>query len=64
MIPSSEASVEDSLSQAMSQVSIKALEITDLRNKNKDLMDMAELKEQMKKKMKDHCENWRTRKER
>ena len=46
---------EDSISQAMSQVSIKALEITGLRKQNKDLMDMDELKEEIRKKMEDHC---------
>ena len=55
MIPYSEASSVDSLSQAMSQVSIKALEITGLRKQNNDLMDMAELKEEIRKKMEDHC---------
>ena len=55
MIPSSQASGEDFLSEGMSQVSIKALETTGLRKQNKDLMDMAELKEEIIKRLEYHC---------
>ena len=45
MAQSSEISDANSLSQAMSQVSIKFLEITSLRKQIQDLMDMANVKE-------------------
>ena len=54
-IPSSEASGVDSLSQAMSQASIKALEITTLRKQNHDLVDMDEHKEKVRKALEYHC---------
>ena len=55
VIPSSETSGADSLSQAMSQVSLKALEITSLKKQNKDLVDMDENKEKARKMLEYKC---------
>ena len=55
VVQSSKISSADSLSQAMSQVSIKALEIIVLRKLNKDLMDMVEVKEGIRKKLEERC---------
>ena len=54
---------EDSLSHAMSQVSIKALEITSLKKQNQDLMDMASVKEGLKKKLEECCKEMEDKKE-
>ena len=55
MAQSSEISDANSLSQAMSQVSLKALEIIGLRKQNQDLMNMANVKEGLKKKVEERC---------
>ena len=55
MIQSSEISGVDSLSQAISQVSIKALEITCLRKQNENLADMDENMERARKALKYRC---------
>ena len=55
VIPSSEIYGVVSLSQAMPQVSLKALEITGLKKQNKDLADMAENKEKARKMLEDKC---------
>ena len=55
VIPSSEASGVDLLSQAMSQVSIKVLEITGSIKQNQDLVDMAKHKEKVRKALEYHC---------
>ena len=55
VIPSFEISGADSLSQAMSQVSLKALEITGLKKQNRDLVDMAKNKEKTRKMLEDKC---------
>ena len=46
----------DSLSQAMSQVSLKNLEISILKNQNKNLEDIAEKRENERNKLEDKCE--------
>ena len=51
MAQSSKISGADSLSQAMSQVSLKTLDIAGLMKQNRDLMDMANFKEGLKKKV-------------
>ena len=50
-ISSSIQSGTNSLSQAMSQVSLKALEVTGLKKQNKNLEDIAEKKEHERKKV-------------
>ena len=52
---SSEISGANSLSQSMSQVSLKAIEITGLNTQNRDLMDMASVREELKKKLEERC---------
>ena len=51
VISSSIQSGTDSLSQAMSRVSLKVLEITSLKNQNKNLEDIAEKKEKGKERL-------------
>ena len=55
VIPSSKTSSADSLSQAMSQVILKALGIIGLKKQNRDLVDMAENKEKARKTLEDKC---------
>ena len=45
----------DSLSQAMSQVSLKNLEITGLKNQNKNLEEIAEKREKERNTLEDKC---------
>ena len=39
----------------MSQVSLKAIEITGLMKQNRDLMEMVDVREDLKKKVEEHC---------
>ena len=52
---SSEVPDADLLSQAMSQVSLKNIDITGLMKQNQDLMEMADVREYLKKKLEEHC---------
>ena len=45
----------DSLSQAMSQVSLKTIEITGMMKQNRDLMEMVDVREDLKKKVEERC---------
>ena len=45
----------ESLSQAMSQVSLKTIEITGLMKQNQDLMEMADVREDLKKRVEERC---------
>ena len=55
MIPPVAWSSEHGIVQAMSQVSLKELEITGLKNQNKNLEDIATKREQGRKTMENKC---------
>ena len=52
---SSEVPDAELLSQDMSQVILRTIEITNLMKQNWDLMEMADVREDLKKKVEEHC---------
>ena len=58
IIPHVVGSSEQGIIQAMSQVSLKELEITGLKNQNKNLEDIAGKGEIERKKLEDNVRNW------